>query len=44
MGGALALYYGVKYGHELAGIFSLSSFLSDNSGVYEVNTIPSNST
>ena len=37
MGGAFSLYYGLHYGKGLAGIFCLSSFLSDTSKVFEVS-------
>lgn len=35
MGGALALHSGFHLNHELAGVFACSSFLNDNSIVYE---------
>ncbi len=38
-GGAAALYYGMKYGEGLAGVFCLSSFLANDSHIFEVRTI-----
>ena len=36
MGGGLALHYGYTVGHQLAGVFALSSFLQDDSILYDV--------
>jgi len=36
MGGALALHYGYRFCTDLAGVFVLSSFLSENSSVFGV--------
>jgi len=36
MGGALALHFAYRFCTDLAGVFALSSFLSENSSVYEV--------
>lgn len=35
MGGGLALHLGYRFQQELAGVFALSSFLSENSSVYQ---------
>lgn len=35
MGGATALYTGLKWNTSLAGIFAISSFLNNNSFVYD---------
>jgi len=37
MGGALALQFGYRFCTDLAGVFALSSFLNENSSVYEVD-------
>jgi len=37
MGGALALHFGYRFCTDLAGVFALSSFLNENSSVYEVS-------
>ena len=39
MGGALSLYYGLQYGKGLAGVFCLSSFLSNSSKLYQVSVV-----
>lgn len=35
MGGALALHTGYRWDHNLAGVFAFSSFLNDESVVYQ---------
>ena len=37
MGGAMAMYFGLGYRPDLAGVFAMSSFLNEESLVYKVN-------
>ena len=38
MGGAMSLMMGYKYTPDIAGVFALSSFLNNDSTVYQVKT------
>ena len=37
MGGALALHYGYRHRQDLAGVVAMSSFLNDQSAVFDVS-------
>jgi len=39
MGGALAFHFGYRFCTHLAGVFALSTFLSEKSSVYDVSGI-----